>query len=39
MGQREGERILVKYWAKTGSSADRDHSHIWRREMRMAERI
>src|SRR5262245_1962864 len=37
--RRQDERVLVKYWDKIGSYVDKDLSDIWRREMRMAERI
>lgn len=38
-GSLRGESVLVKYWEKTGSPVDKDLGHIWRREMRLAERI
>lgn len=37
--REDGERVLVKYWNKTGSPLDSDLRQLWHREMRHAERI
>lgn len=38
-GHWRGDSVLLKYWEKSATPIDKDLGHIWRREMRLAERV